>query len=203
MHREWFVERRLVKKAVAGDREAAERLVSLHYASIVRFLLHLTGHINEAEELAQETFVKAWPKLGDFEGRSSLRTWLHRIAYREFAARRRLPEVAALPDDRCDERQNFLSPLVDALAVEHAIATLPDQLRITFILCHVENMSVREAAKVLTVPVGTVLSRLHTARERLRRQLAMGEIAVAISDMDATPREHEGLKTHEMSKAIL
>lgn len=200
---EWIVERGLVKKALAGDRDAAERLVVAHYPGVIRFLLHLTGHINEAEELAQETFLKAWSKLGSFEGRSSLRTWLHSIAYREFASRRRLPSHTELDEDTHDERQNFLAPLVDAIAIENAIAALPDQLRITFIVCHVEKMSAKEAAQVLSVPIGTVLSRLHTARERLRRHLVMNDIVTAVPATEPNQNEFEGPQKHEMSQAVL
>jgi len=195
----WNEEKGLVRKAIGGDSESAEKLVSRHYPSIVRFLLHLTGHLNEAEELAQDTFVRAWPKLDTFEGRSSFRTWLHRIAFREFAARRGLPDFIELPEGHGDTKQNFVGPLVEALAMERAIASLPESLRITFVLCHVQELSAKEAAEILSVPVGTVLSRLHSARERLRRQLEMREIVAVASELEGHPTP-ERQKYHEMSK---
>ncbi|HVT12328.1 MAG TPA: sigma-70 family RNA polymerase sigma factor [Fimbriimonadaceae bacterium] len=199
MRLEWMEDRRLVKRAAAGDGEAANRLVSQHYTDVVRFLLHLTGHINEAEELAQETFVKAWQRLATFEGRASLRTWLHRIAYREFALRRNIPDFVEMPEDHMDERQCFVGPLVEAMAMERAIAALPDSLRITFLICQVQEMSVKEAAEILGVPAGTVLSRLFTARERLRRQLAMRDIVSAAEQTEHRFREIEGPQQNAMS----
>ncbi len=202
MHLDRIEERRLVKRAIAGDREAAERLVARHYPSVIRFLLHLTGHINEAEELAQETFVQAWQRLSTFEGRASFRTWLHRIAYRKFAERRHLPDFLELDEDQDDGRRCFVEPLVEAMAIERAIAALPDPIRIAFLICQVQGMSVKDAAEILSIPVGTVLSRLHSARERLRRNLAMRDIVSATPNSGQSFTPTEGPQKHEMSKAV-
>jgi len=202
MIRTRWEERRLAKQALTGNRDAAEKLVARHYASVSRFLLHLTGDIHEAEELAQDTFVGAWQSLATFEGKSSLRTWLHRIAFRKYVSRRNSPESHALQEEHVDVRQDFVGPLIEALAMEQAIATLPEQLRVTFLICQMQELTAREAAEILGVPEGTVLSRMHTARERLRRQLAMREIVVAIPSREREVRGLEGPQQHEMSKTI-
>lgn len=201
MHLNWLADRRLVKRALGGDKSAADRLVMDHYPGVTRFLLHLSGHIDEAEELAQETFVRAWQRLHQFEARSSFRTWLHRIAFREFAARRRLVDFVELTDETVADGPTFVEPLVGALTIERAIAKLPDALRITFIVCHVQQLSTNEAAEVLGIPPGTVLSRLHNARERLRRQLSMAEIACVLPVDERKQRGQEGPHNYEMSKA--
>jgi RNA polymerase sigma-70 factor (ECF subfamily) len=202
MRIELLWERALVRRASAGDREAAERLVAQHYPGVFRFLVHLTCHQDEAEELAQETFLKAWPQLGEFEGRSSFRTWLSTIAYREYGMRRRLPEFSELKAEQGDHRLNFVEPLIEALAMERAIATLPEQLRITFIMFQVEELTARETAQILAIPVGTVLSRLHTARQHLRRHLTMREIVTALPASEMQHQEIERTQHHEMSKAV-
>jgi RNA polymerase sigma-70 factor (ECF subfamily) len=204
MTAKWIADKRLVKRALAGDRSAGEKLVASHYPGVLHFLLHLTGHPNEAEELTQETFVRAWSKLPGFEGRSSFKTWLYQIAYREYAARRSLPETVELDDDLPDDRRDFAGMIVEALAIESAISRLPEVLRITFLICHVQEMSFHEAAVILCVPEGTVFSRLHSAREHLRRQLAMRSIASIGSAYDkSNSSPTEGSQTYEMSKTIV
>jgi len=204
MGSQWNADGRLVKRTLGGDKSAGEALVTSHYAGVLHFLLHLTGHPNEAEELTQEAFVKAWSKLHTYEGRASFKTWLCQIAYREFTARRRPPETQELDDDLADERRDFANQIVDALAIESAIAHLPEVLRITFVICHVQEMSFREAALILGVPEGTVFSRLSSAREHLRRQLAMRSIAsVGSGQKAANPSPNEGPHTYEMSKTVI
>src|SRR5438132_4733912 len=75
---------RLLKRLRGQDAEAGRRFVRDYYPGVYRYLLSLTGRREMAEDLAQETFLQAWRGLGRFEGRSTLRVWLHRIAHREF-----------------------------------------------------------------------------------------------------------------------
>jgi len=204
MTRKWNADNRLVRRTLAGDQSAGELLVANHYATVLHFLLHLTGHPNEAEELTQDTFVKAWSKLQLFEGRSAFKTWLCQIGYREFLARRRLLETVELDCELPDERRDLAGQIVDALAIESAISNLPEVLRITFVICHVQEMSVREAASILGVPEGTVFSRLSSAREHLRRQLAMRSIAsIGSANAKSAASPKEGPQNYEMSKTIV
>src|SRR5947209_11745185 len=96
-------ESRLLEALRRGDVEAGRRFVQDHYPGIFRYLAHLTGRRDAAEDLTQETFLQAWRCLDDFAGRSTLRTWLCRIAHREFlqALRRQrvTPERATVPLD--------------------------------------------------------------------------------------------------------
>jgi len=200
----WTTDRRLVRRALAGDKAAGELLVANHYPGVVLFLLHLSGHPNEAEDLAQEAFVKAWQHLHTFAGRASFRTWLRQIAYREYASRRFLTNSVELEEDVKDDRADFVARIVDALAIERAISNLPELLRVTFVICHIQEMSVRDASTILGIPQGTVLSRLASAREHLKRQLVMRDIATVASSRESVkPHAQEGPLTYEMSKTIL
>src|SRR5215207_6055065 len=90
---------RLLADIRAGRREACAALIQAHYQGIYRFLLHLTRDVALAEDLTQETFATVWEKLHLFAGRSSLSTWLHRIAYGKFVdVRRRTQRGADLAD---------------------------------------------------------------------------------------------------------
>jgi len=203
----WTGDQRLVKRALSGDKAAGELLVSRHYPGVVLFLLHLTGRRDEAEELAQDVFIKAWQHLHTFAGRASLRTWLRQIAYREFASRRSLTNAVELEEGVHDSRSDFVGRVLDALAIERAISNLPELLRVTFVICHIQEMSVREASTILGIPQGTVLSRLASAREHLKRQLVMRDISTAASittSIDTGKSSNsEGPLTYEMSKTIL
>ena len=83
-------DRELLDGIRAGRRDACAALIHDHYRAIYRFLLHLTRGEAEAEDLTQETFATVWEKISSFAGRSSLRTWLHRIAYGKFVDARGL-----------------------------------------------------------------------------------------------------------------
>ena len=82
-------EERLLADIQAGQREACATLVHAHYLAVYRFLLHLTRDVAVAEDLTQETFATVWEKIGSFAGRSSIATWVHRIAYSKFVDARR------------------------------------------------------------------------------------------------------------------
>src|ERR1041384_2491697 len=86
--------RLLLERIQAGDLDAGHQFVRDYYPGVYRYLLYLTGSPEAAEDLAQETFLQAWRGLGTFDGRATLRTWLHRIAHREFLqALRRQPRL--------------------------------------------------------------------------------------------------------------
>src|SRR5687767_9392631 len=77
-------DRGTVRRILSGDRAAGERLVTDEYPRIYRLLRHLTGAVEVAEDLTQQTFLKAWQALASYRSEASLATWLHRIAYHEY-----------------------------------------------------------------------------------------------------------------------
>jgi len=167
-------DRELAEKIAVGDDGALTRLVDLYHAGLYRFLRHLTRSREDAEDLAQQTLIRARNAAHRYDGRASLKTWLHRIAFHEFTRWRRrqrwhvaLKHVPAVEDPR-------FGAVVDAEWLATALATLPDGMRAAFLLYEVEDLSHAEIAQVLGIPDGTVKSRLFTARERLRARLGEG-----------------------------
>jgi RNA polymerase sigma-70 factor, ECF subfamily len=162
----------LVGRILRGDKAAGERLVSEHYPRVYRWLRHLTGNVDIAQELTQQTFVKAWQSLGGLRAEASLSVWLHRIAYHQYTHWLRdrkvdspLLETSAVCADRTIQT-------LDAILLERALAQLSCDHRETFLLYHVQGLSVPDVAGVLGVPDGTVKSRLFVARQRLRDLLS-------------------------------
>lgn len=161
----------LVQRILNGDEAAGERFVTEHYPAVYRFLLNLTGSKEDAEDLTQQTFLRAWEGLPKFRGGASLSTWLHSIAYREYthwlrSRRNELPldEAIGVPDPHATHE-------LEGVLFRRALAQLPSEQREVVLLCYVQGLSTREAAKVLDVPVGTVKSRLFFARQRLKELL--------------------------------
>jgi RNA polymerase sigma-70 factor (ECF subfamily) len=181
-------DRELVDQARAGNAQAFGALVQRYQRRIFRLAYHLVRTGAEAEDVTQETFVRAYQALDRFDGRSELFTWLYRITVNLSlnAIRARKPRRDAVPAD---------DPLVEALMAQQAVAQGPDParaaqdrqlakalcegidqlsdtLRTTLVLVCIDGMGHEEAAKVLECPAGTVAWRVHEARRKLRAYLA-------------------------------
>src|SRR5881227_2491749 len=104
-------EARLIQQLRQGDLEAGHQFVRDYYPDVYRYLLYLTGRPEMAEDLTQETFIRAWRGLASFEGRASLRVWLHRIARREFlqALRSQRGDPAAGVTESLDEAAELVT----------------------------------------------------------------------------------------------
>jgi RNA polymerase sigma-70 factor, ECF subfamily len=161
----------LVRRILGGDRAAGERLIAEHYARIHRLLRHLTDSSESVDDLTQQTFLKAWQALAAFRGESSLATWLHGIAYHEYTHWLRARRDHASLEDAADVPDSHAADALEAVFLRRALAQLSPEHRATFILYHVQGLSVPEVAAVLEVPQGTVKSRLSIARQRLRELL--------------------------------
>ncbi len=161
------MERLRVGKALGGDAAEAERIVRDHYPAVLRLLVHMTGHPDDARDLAQRTFVRAHEGLPRFRFDCPLRNWLLRIAVRECLHWRR----DARPTLPLDETLPAVAHDPTALILQDALASLPAELRDPFLLRSVEGLSTRETADLLAIPEGTVKSRCHAARARLRAVL--------------------------------
>jgi RNA polymerase sigma-70 factor (ECF subfamily) len=182
-------DRRLVRRAQRGDQEAFAELVTHHQRYVYNLAYRLLRDADEAEDLAQEAFLRAWKGLGGFRGRAKFTTWLYRIVtnlcYNRLAGLRR-----QLLDVGLDEDEDYLSPLalssdgdppaaieaVERRAFLHRqIAALPSKYRLVITLFYLQEFSYQEIAQVLDLPLGTVKTHLFRARERLKRQLQAGE----------------------------
>ena len=149
-----------------GDREAARELVRRHYASVLRFLTMLCRNADDADELTQETFLRALNRVGQFRGHSGLRTWLHSIAYHEFTHRRRKQRPESVLTDHATSCP-FETTSALAIDLGCALRSIPEDARAVFVLCDVQELTMEEAATVLRIPTGTVKSRLRAARKQL------------------------------------
>jgi RNA polymerase sigma-70 factor (ECF subfamily) len=174
----------LIRRAQAGDQEAFMELVVRHadrvYAALRRFGLDA----DEADEVAQEVFLRAWRGLARFEERSQFSTWLYRIAFNEAQRRlsRRPPPRAESDPDRDDVVLSLpespeLGPEAQTLdrefegALERALDELPAEWRTAVVLRDIEGLSTRDAAEVVGVREASFKSRLHRGRMRLRALL--------------------------------
>ena len=182
-------EQALIEALRRGDQRACHDLVQRYAHRVYNVALRLTGHPDEAEDVLQETFINACRNATRFEGRSSLSTWLYRIATNNglMRLRRRQPPTVPLEvsveDEALDFRPRQLHDwrwdpetvvLTEELrqVMEAAIASLPETLRAAFVLRDLEDLSTREAAEVLGISPGALKVRLHRARLLLREQLA-------------------------------
>jgi RNA polymerase sigma-70 factor (ECF subfamily) len=173
----------------AGDRAELARFVDAFSDPVYRLGLRMLGNPQDAEDVLQNTFVSALGHLSTFEGRSSLATWLYRIAANEalMLIRRRKPEVM-LEDMPGDDPGALVTPrsLVDwsglpedellsaegGQALDEAIQELPERLRLVFLMRDVEGLSIRETAEALGLSETNVKSRLMRARLYLRERLS-------------------------------
>lgn len=179
-------DRELVEAARLGDREAFGALVRLHQRRVYRLALQLLRNAQEAEDVTQETFVRAYGALDRFDGRSEPFTWIYRIAVNLSlnAIRARKPKQrSTTPDDpRVEpllvERRPLANPhgvsedkeLANALF--RGIDALSEVLRTTLVLVTVDGLSHTDAGKILGCSEGTVAWRVHEARRRLRDYLS-------------------------------
>jgi RNA polymerase sigma-70 factor, ECF subfamily len=173
----------------AGDRAEFARLVDTYSTQIYRLALKMLADEQDAEDVLQNTFMKALQAIKNFEGRSSLSTWLYRIAVNEalMSLRRQKPTISVAMDYEDDEDEiqhptQFTDwcclPEEDLLSAESkkhldlAIRRLPEKLRIVFILRDIEGLSIRETGEALDLTETAVKTRLLRARLNLREQLS-------------------------------
>jgi RNA polymerase sigma-70 factor (ECF subfamily) len=165
----------LVQRACAGDTRAFERLYREHSGRVYGLCLRMTRDAQLAEDCTQDTFINAWRALAKFETRSSLSTWLHRIAVNvSLAKRRKSPQVEPMPeDDEGVATQWTVETPVEVQEIESAIGALPDGARDALVLHALYGYSHGEAAQMLGIAEGTCKAQLHRARKLLRERLNM------------------------------
>ena len=172
----------LVARARSGDHDAFIALVERYQRLVLALSRQMLGPDEDARDLAQETFLRAYRHLSGFRGQASFKTWLVRIAVNLCGhARRRVGREVPLEED-AGSRSARAAPeagpeamLLDqelAGVVRRALARLPLHYRSVIVLRDLQGLSYRETADVLAIPIGTVMSRLAKARERLRLSLS-------------------------------
>lgn len=179
-------ERALIERCRAGDVAAFEPLVEKYRQRVWRLAFQVLRDREEAWDCAQDAFVRAFQSLGSFRGQSAFYTWLFRIAMnvatdrlRSRGAQARAFGTQAIPAEEWERTAPDPEARPDQAAIgverreriSQALDTLPPSARAIIMLSDVEGLSYREIATVLNCPIGTVMSRLHNARKRLRTAL--------------------------------
>ena len=169
-------DRDLIACAQQGDRQAFTELVCRHHDSIVSLTYRMCGDIRLAEDAAQEAFVRVWQNLNSYKPQHAFRSWLYRIAANAAldSLRRERPttdlESLSLSDSSATPEQ-FAEENQRSAHVRQAIAQLSPPLRVVLILREYQELTYQEIADALDIPVGTVMSRLNSARVQLRHDL--------------------------------
>jgi len=177
----------LARAAAAGDRRAFSRLVELTKRPVHGLCMRLLGDGEEARDAAQETFVRAWAALASYDTGQPFAPWLLRIARNHCIdiVRRRLPaaqrveldaagdgeRAVELPDPSAGRGDDAVERAQTSTALEAAVTRLPERYREVVHLFHVEQMSYKEIASTMDIPLGTVMTWLHRARAQLRNDL--------------------------------
>jgi len=188
-----FEDAALVERCRHGDMQAFGSLVAKYEERIFNMVFRMCGRRADAEELAQETFLKALERINQFRGQSQFYTWLFRIAanltisHRRRGGRVRFQSLSGPEEFEQDQGDNLTAamagkrnpaPEAAAMAAEtnrrvmEALEELDDEFRLVVVLCDMEGMDYARIAQVLNLPIGTVKSRLHRARCELRDKLA-------------------------------
>jgi RNA polymerase sigma-70 factor (ECF subfamily) len=180
----------IAARCAARDRDAIRHVIAANNQRLFRTAWSILKQRFEAEEAVQAAYMLAFDKIGSFEGRSSLSTWLTRIVINESLGRRRAEQrrrrqfeeegIAVLDAYRENLMRGSDTERPDVAVareqirtlLEHAVAELPETFRTVFVLREIEGLSSEETADVLEIPVATVKTRLHRGRRRLHDMLA-------------------------------
>lgn len=159
---------------IADDREAFGRLVEAYQQPLRRFLLHLTlGDNDLTDDLAQETFVKAYLAVRGFKALAGFKTWLFRIAYNEFYSHTRRQHEDMLDDDAPEGALGIVEQPTEArLSVEQAMTALSDNERAVVSLFYIQDLPLAKVASITGMPEGTVKSHLHRAKQKMSKLLS-------------------------------
>jgi len=180
-------EKELITKAKAGDPEAFGQLVLAHQNKVYSLCVHMTGDRDQAEDLAQEAFLKAWRSLASFREDSSFSTWMHRLTtnlcldyLRKQIRQREVAPAVSLDDeeagwvepaDPAGDPHERLERSEQGRALAKALRELPDHHRQLILMRELSGMRYQEIADATGADLGTVKSRLARAREQLKKIL--------------------------------
>jgi RNA polymerase sigma-70 factor (ECF subfamily) len=175
----------IVERALTGDAEAFGEIVRRWERRIFALTFGMLGREEDARDATQETFLAAFRNLRGFRGEAKVSSWLHRIAVNQCITRQRRAKVrneAALDDEEEKDASSFAAPLEisparvvegreRSIAVKRAVNSLPVELRQIIVMKEFEELTFREIADALELPLSTVKSRMYTALRQLQMRL--------------------------------
>lgn len=173
-------DRPLVDAAAAGDRDAFDELVRRYRVQILSLARALLASSLDADDIAQEVFVRVWRSIRGFRGETTFKVWLHRVAVNLIYSQRRrlLRERRVFIRGQTDEdlsqaervasTENLEADVTLRLSIDRALAQIPIDLRTAVVLRDVQGLDYKEIAETLGIPIGTVESRIFRGRQRLR-----------------------------------
>jgi len=159
-------EAKLVYRIRQGDDIALREVIERHRVRLIRTACNILRDAMEAEDVAQEAFLKAFRELHRLRDDRAFASFIYRICVRLCVDRLRLKRAEPTALEPADVAPS--GSIENRVLIEKLLAKLPADLRTTLVLREMEQLSYEEVAQVMSVPVGTVRSRLHTARERFR-----------------------------------
>lgn len=172
----------LVRQAVAGRQSAFNVLVECYQRRLYNYCYRMVGNADDASDVTQEAFVRAWRNLGGFRVGEPFSPWLYRIAHNLCIDHlRRKPAALSLdvemeegrdPADHADGPGDVLEAAETRRAIQTAIAALPEKYRAVMLLRHGQDMSLDEISDALGLPLNTVKVHLFRAREQMKKHLA-------------------------------
>ena len=175
--------------ALSGDHQAFTLLVERHQGAIRNYMRHLLVNDDAtADDLAQETFLTAFQKMGSWRGTAKLSTWMHSIAYRKFLdyqrKQRRQITMANLPDAGQDNRQALDAEIM----AKHLLGLLKPKDRAVMMLAYGAGMSHAEIANVVDRPLGSVKARIHRAKLKLYNWLQDNDHSIQTQTKNQFPK---------------
>ena len=186
-------------KARGGDRDAFGRLVRRHQRRVYAAALHILGNHSDADDVTQESFVRAYRGLATFDGRADFFTWLYRITVNTALNALRSDKRGAALHNRGQAEAAHVGGRPEALGqlaqspaqkvqqtsevtrVLEAVAALTPPLRVTLVLATIEELPHKQIAEILEIPEGTVAWRVNEARRLLKLRLAAAEPAATVA----------------------
>ena len=181
----------LLREAASGSEEAFTTILLANQDRVFAVTMRILGDRERALDATQETFLTVFRKADQFQGRSAVSTWIHRIAVNvcydilRKERRRKTQQLPSYLDPSDPAAESAIESAAMRPEIARALRSIPPDFRIPVVLCDMEGMSLHDAAETLGVPVGTIKSRLFRARRLLAEILGNQNAATNIEDSDA------------------
>lgn len=183
METKGLAEQDLIRRVLDGDALAERKLYDTHVDRVFRLAYRMTGDATQAEDLTQDTFIRAFDRLADFRGESAFAGWLHRVAtsviLTALQQRKRRQSVESLQEDMTELPSASRAEDPDLRrTLARAVSELDDSQRLVFVMHEMEGYSHQEIAAAMGTPVGTAKARLSRARQKLRDILSGPDLSL-------------------------